>query len=160
MTLEKEAAHITSLPEGRGSGKAVPRKNWATAWASGSKQGPWNAKLTGTESPNPLLPSFQWSQNKLCCKNHSLTVAEFTVCKPKFITGRGVFCLSLPQVDYILNKKNQKWSDHLGHFQDNSSRLNLIITDTIRTDNSLFKGRSNAQMMAHFLQIRFNIQSN
>lgn len=58
-------------------------------------------------------------------------MAEFMVSKPTFITDMGIFCLSLLKVHHIFNNNNKKWSDNLGHFLDNSSRLNLIITDTI-----------------------------
>lgn len=64
-------------------------------------------------------------------------------------------CLCSNWITYF--KKNEVIIQ--GHFLDNSSRLNLIITDTIMTITA-YTQRSNAQMMTHFLQTIFNVQSN
>ena len=84
MTLAHEAAPITSPQEGPGWGEATRRCSWTTAGASSSQPAAWNAKPTGRRSPNPRLPSFQWTRNKRLCKNHSLTMEELMVCKPKY----------------------------------------------------------------------------
>lgn len=156
MTLATVAAHITSPYAGRARLRnSIAKGQWNyTVW-TWSKQGAWDAKLTGTWSPNPLLPSLQWIQNKLFCKNHSLTVAKFIVCKPTFITGSGIFCLSLFKVDYIYftNKKVQ-WS--FRPFSRYLSRLNLIITDTI-TRTRASTAEITCPNDTHFLQTIFKV---